>query len=993
MPETFVTLFLQSVSFKVAHHWCRNLRRSFLTIAVILLLLHNFHLIQAQGNLRYYDINKIQSNEVIKGISKDRQGFVWLATDQGVLRFDGRETEMYFKELPSAYSKKFLMRSNGQFLILTDFGIREIVATADTTYFKPIKVDGSDFPDMLNYPKSIYEDKEGNIWVGESDNVVKINTGGYKRYLQGDAYRSINYHRSFSFTEDAFGQIWIAPYAGKLLKYNELADAVEDVNVDYPLTDVTGIITVNGDYLVIGGKEGILKLKVDSDENILRNEFMGGPRFVSTVFLINNTIYAGTWDNGLYRSTFGVEPQTFSLVENIPFNDILDFHFDAEKREIWITGSENLGLLKPSAITPITRPGKYRAESADVDSLGNIYFSSGSEIFVRNSGSENADLLFSSQSTYFDRILLDNDKMWIGDAFGSIFYYELQSGKAVQQVDTGPSTITHIFKDHNKNIWFSGRLEALVKISDSLRIKHYDEVKNSMVLKADANGVLFCGATGIDSLLYIYNAQEDHFEVLDLSFDFRPSAELRVEDMAFDSIGNILLATNEGLLQVKTVNGNYQAKRVLLKGIDANEPVKAIAVIENDIWLAYSHALAVVHHDQVLFYTRENGLPSRVLEERGFLVEENRLFVATAMGLAAIDVETVQFVTTPPPIIKSLLINGVREKKASSGDITLKYGSRIEADFVSLSYPGTNILYQTRIVGLDDAWSEPSPNSSISVLGFSEGRYRLLVRARDAGSLWSEPLELQFVVAYPWFKTWWALLLFLGAALSLIFLSVRVYNFHLIRQKVKLQKMVEIGTREINLQKNEIIEQKNRLIQQKEELIEKNNAVFKSQQALSEADLNYLHLKEKQLQDQIEYRNKQITTHTLNIIQKNEMLKELREKLEAIVKATEGGPHNELKKLLKIIDESFRLDKDWEEFKLYFEQIYTGFYAKLKINYPELTNQELRHCALIRLNLSNNECASILGISPNSIKVSRTRLRKKLNLENHHSLTDFVMGI
>ena len=123
------------------------------------------------------------------------------------------------------------------------------------------------------------------------------------------------------------------------------------------------------------------------------------------------------------------------------------------------------------------------------------------------------------------------------------------------------------------------------------------------------------------------------------------------------------------------------------------------------------------------------------------------------------------------------------------------------------------------------------------------------------------------------------------------------------------------------------------------------------------------------------------------------MLKELRERLEEIVKATDGAPHNELKKLLKIIDESFRLDKDWEEFKLYFEQIYTGFYAKLKINYPELTNQELRHCALIRLNLSNNECASILGISPNSIKVSRTRLRKKLNLENHHSLTDFVMGI
>ena len=205
--------------------------------------------------------------------------------------------------------------------------------------------------------------------------------------------------------------------------------------------------------------------------------------------------------------------------------------------------------------------------------------------------------------------------------------------------------------------------------------------------------------------------------------------------------------------------------------------------------------------------------------------------------------------------------------------------------------------------------------------------------------------------------------------------------------------MVEVRTREINLQKNEIIEQKNKLIQQKEELIEKNNAVFRSQKALTEADLNFMHLKEKQLQDQIEYRNKQITTHTLNIIQKNEMLRDLRDQLEGIAKISSGATQNELKRTLKLIDESFRLDKDWEEFKLYFEQIYTGFYAKLKINYPDLTNQELRHCALIRLNLSNAECASLLGISPASIKVTRTRLRKKLNLENHQSLTDLVMGI
>jgi AraC family chitin signaling transcriptional activator len=279
------------------------------------------------------------------------------------------------------------------------------------------------------------------------------------------------------------------------------------------------------------------------------------------------------------------------------------------------------------------------------------------------------------------------------------------------------------------------------------------------------------------------------------------------------------------------------------------------------------------------------------------------------------------------------------------------------------------------------------------VLGFSEGTYSLLVRARDNNYLWSEPLLLTFAISSPWYKSWWAIAFFGCSGILLITASVKIYHFHLTRQKKKLQRIIEERTKEINLQQHEIIEQKNKLIQQKEELIEKNNAVFKSQQALSEADLNYLHLKGKQLQDQIEYRNKQITTHTLNIIQKNEMLKALRSQIEAVMKSPEGASQQELKKMLKIIDESYRLDKDWDDFKLYFEQIHSGFYAKIKMIYPNLTTQELRHCALIRLNLTNNECASILGIATNSIKVTRNRLRKKLNLQENQSLTDFVMNI
>ncbi|AHM63310.1 multi-sensor hybrid histidine kinase [Flammeovirgaceae bacterium 311] len=945
---------------------------------------------------RYYDINKIHSNEVIKGITKDDKGFVWLATDQGVLRFDGNETVLFFKELPSPYTKKFLKRKNGQLLVLTDYGVKEIIHNPDTTYFRPMEVGGKPLDEPLNYPKSVFEDKEGNVWIGEANAVVKLSEAGFKRYFLGARYQSINYHRSFSFADDAFGHIWIAPYQGRLLTYNKAQDRLEEVGIsNYPLTEATAIISLRGDHLLIFGKEGILQLKIDSGKNILENTWIGGPGYISTAILIDNVLYVGTWGNGLYFANTGETPYRFQKLSALSFRDVLDFHYDQQLDEIWITGSENIGLLKPSVVKPMQALGDSRIESFDFDSTGTLYYSTGEQLLkLAPAEGEEVSSLQAATSAYFDRIVADDDKLWIGDALGRISYYSLSTNDMQQVRDSisGP-TVTYILKDREGNKWFAG-LNELVKVDNNGEVGVYEEVSNSVVLGQSASGELLCGGQGRSNLLYRFQEETNQFKPLKVDFTFAATEAIIVNDIAFDSLGNAWLATSEGLVRTTAKGEGYTAERVTLKGIDINEPLTSILILGEQVWLGYPNALAFYKQGQVVLYTRENGLPSRVLKERCFRLHDNKLYVATAKGLAQIDITRPFYQLTPQPQLKGVLINGEKFPISGSENLRFPHGARMQFDFASLTYPGNNVLYQTRLSGAEKNWSEPSPNNSISIFGFSEGTYTLQVRARDTGYLWSEPMEFTFVVAAPWYKSWWALLLFLLAGVLLIITSVKVYHYHLINQKKRLQRIIEERTREISLQKNEIIEQKNKLIQQKEELIEKNNAVYKSQKALTEADLKFMHLKEKQLQDQIEYRNKQITTHTLNIIQKNEMMQELRDQLEKSIKASNGSaPQTELKKMLKMIDESYRLDKDWEDFKLYFEQIHTGFYAKLKVNYPDLTNQELRHCALIRLNLSNAECASLLGISPGSIKVTRTRLRKKLNLENHQSLTDLLMGI
>ncbi len=970
--------------------------KKILQIILFVFSLWPVSIIAQNSNFEYFDLDNIRSRELIKDICKDHLGYIWLASDNGVLKYDGIDTRIYYRQIPSPFTKAFLKRKNGQLLVLHDFGIKEIISRSDTTEFRDFMYNDKTFTETLNYPKSIYEDKNGTIWIGEIDAIVKIDDSGTKRYPLGSEYLSISYHKSFSFTEDAFGNLWVAPYKGSLLSYNPRSDEFIKITTDISITEKSDIINVKGDYLFIGAKEGILQLKVDSDKNILNSELIHDVIHVSSLFnYSDNQIYIGTWYYGMYY--LNIESNSVKKITNIPYNDILNFYFDGKANEIWIAGSENIGLFKPTMIHPINYSNAFRIESIGIDFANDItYFSTGHKIYkFHNATPADYEEVLTANNTYFDFIIPENKNLWIGSAFGGIYRYNTEDKTTKTFQKNTNIAIKHIFIDKQGNKWFSGHDSQITRIDKNDSIHIYSGVINSKVITQSHDSIIYCGSEGINNLLYRYDPVKNTFLPLSLNFRFNVTESITIEDMCFDENDRLYIASNEGLLTINDLKGTSEAERIQLNGFDNDESFRAIAITGDIIWLASSYGLILYRNDEAVLQSSEKELPSRILKERGLITtRDHHLLIATAKGIAMAEPKIIQFRNTPPPVLKSLYINGKKISCADTVQYHFPYHTRMLAEFINLSYPGSDIIYQTRILGLDNNWSKASKTKNISIMGFQEGSYSLEVRARKGGSVWSEPLSIHFTIESPWFKAWWVYFLFIVILIIFTLIVVKLYNIHLIRQKRNLRKIIEDRTREINRQKNEIIEHKNKIIKQKEELLEKNKIVYESNQALSEADLKYLHLKEKQLQDQIEYKNKQITTHTLNIIQKNEMLKDLRDKLEEFTKKAEKSESvNDVKKILRMIDESFRVDKDWNEFKLYFEQIYTGFYAKLKVNYPNITTQELRHCALIRLNLTINECASILGISHDSVKVSRTRLRKKLNLTPSQNLTDFIMSV
>lgn len=146
-------------------------------------------------------------------------------------------------------------------------------------------------------------------------------------------------------------------------------------------------------------------------------------------------------------------------------------------------------------------------------------------------------------------------------------------------------------------------------------------------------------------------------------------------------------------------------------------------------------------------------------------------------------------------------------------------------------------------------------------------------------------------------------------------------------------------------------------------------------------------LKEQQLQNEIEFKESQLSALALQMLQKNELLQELKEKID------DDRFNSKDTGIGKIISKGQTQEKEWSDFNRYFESINKNFYTRLKQAYPDISPNDLKICALIKLNMSIKEMAGILNISPDSVKTARYRLRKKLQMNTEDNLTDFILNL
>jgi ligand-binding sensor domain-containing protein/DNA-binding CsgD family transcriptional regulator len=906
---------------------------------------------QLSGNINEF-VNL--SNGLYKGLAVDKLGFIWMATDEGLYRYDGIKSIFYNEACNGGFLKSIKTLSNGSLIVTHDKGVTKIIPHIHSPEFHQIAL-GELFPtvDKMYFPKSIFEDSKNRLWIGEDNGISLFKNGKRVKYYPEKMKSPGSIFRNFSISEDNFGNIWAVSYNGEFFRFSNLLNEFVYTPLPSNLDKITQFFILSDNTFLIGSSNGLYKINVLADLSIDAIKPLNAPVGITSGVLVNRQIYWGTEKNGLFITNIDELEKPYTSIVDLPFEDIVDLSYD-RNNGLWIVSSESFASFKTGFFEKIDLSTRnLPVDAIHENNKGDIFVSSGGNIdqisFIGNTWKLSPKVIHGNRSV--TAIYARDDEIFWGNLDGSIRNINLNSKKVtnLSALNKGLK-INQIYKDGSNNLWVLGNPQyGPMRLDQKNRLKLFSslEEKGLRVINQVSDGNIFMGGSSSDSYLYIYNQNEDKLFNISVKLPFLVKGDFHINQIYSSKKGELFLASNQGLLQYiysSAFPSTGKIKRLQWDKLSENINVVAITGgLKNDLWISTSEGLVLITPDRQLIYDKNAGIPGRILAPRAIINDQRGfLWVGASKGLGLLRRDKEGNNISAKPLIKGISVNGIKREENNFHQINLKFGDNISLQLFSPMFPSNEVKYQVKSNG-SKKWTQITSDYEHLISSINSGKHLIWFRSQKAGGYeWSYPIKIEIIVSKPWYFTFW------GLSLGFIILLIFIYIF------------------------SRFIIQKRLLIIEKEK---------------------YHKLKEESYHNEIIQKDKQFTTYTLHLIQKNEALRSLQTAIFELKRSLGERSQSKLKHILSLIDFSFRNDDEWERFKFYFEEIHHGFFEKLLRLYPDITSSELRLCALIRLNLSINEIASILGISVESVKTARFRLKKKLKSDSIHDLIEIIMQI
>jgi AraC family transcriptional regulator, chitin signaling transcriptional activator len=730
-------------------------------------------------------------SDLIKSIAVDGLGFIWLATDEGLIRFDGKNYKHFLAELPSPYVKYLFKRKNGQLLATTDLGLVEIENLANPTIKVLLKGKPEASEELLSYPKLMYEDQQGRLWIGDNWHLVALQNGKFKHYKFPAKDKTGHFQRSFSVFEVG-KDVFTFSNTGFLYKYAPEKDAFEELAYPKAVTNIFHAIQIpRTQRAVFSSAEGVFEFTFDEKSEVTAQKLISADLDVSYLFHTDSLIYASSWTKGL----FGIDAKRDVRSFNLPTNNISSII--ASGNNILLASDNGLLTIHKRTFAPHFQDLTNGYIQSFYKKGSQVYYTDGDKV-IEVGKNYQPNLLYKSKFGVLLGLVKRGENIILSDTKGYILQLTGQNATLLKDLSSKGKAIFSAFLDSKQRIWFCQDSNAeLICLLPNDEVKFYGKAQgitaNPLMVKESPEGKVYCGATKDDGFLFVLDEAQDTFQNLSQKVDFQHNEPIITNDIAFQG-NRILVGSSFGLLIYE--NGKFTRKNL---GDMTHDAVKAVTVdARQDIWVANSKGLLKLVNDEILLFDELQGLPSKGISYRSLLADDSqKMWVGTFNGVGVMQ-DITRFYKTPSPLI----IN-VSAPVGKQGIYQIYKNGFLQIEYVSNVLPQKQVRYQIKLNG---KWQDMGYKTSLLLSDLETGTYRLQIRAKQNGNyIWSDSCEIVFEVVQVWYFTWWGIAFLLIALIVLVLALIRLNSWNHKKTQKRLEKVIEARTNELT-HKNEVLE-------------------------------------------------------------------------------------------------------------------------------------------------------------------------------------------
>lgn len=766
-----------------------------------------------QYRFHQYRVEQGLPSDVVKGINQDSLGFFWIATDDGLVKYDGVHFTTYKSAFRSQYTKGFLRTRSGRLFAYGDLELIEIHNQIDTVFFSVALPGSRSFSDSaIWYPKGAYEDVKGNIWLAEPKSVVKMVGKSFKRYDFGEANRSPVFIRSFSFFEDNFHNLYVISYMGNAFRYDASADAFVPVDVKLPAHIAQTLYFQN--RLLLASRDGLYTATVSG----------GQIKHVSNIFPIrevsnllqesDTTALVTTFGEDLYRIHF---QDDFSW-ENLYYNfKSINSCYVSYEGDIWSATDKGLILTQRNLFTlaDINSQANF-IEGMTYDERRQAMYYCDKETLVElrphGTGEWERTVIYENKNGYCQCLQSGAAGLWMSSGAD---VYAFKDNKLVRQwnFQQDGNFVHDIYLDQQQQLWLTQSGTSDIKmLTPDLRLEryalHHPEGRETNLIREGPLG-LYAASSGLRAYLFFKSPGDREFRNVSLPLPFVSKSDFNILDMAPQHHA-LWIASTEGLLYYD----HHQIQRIDLGELFTELSVSSVEKLDDEnILFSNSHGLFRYNTvtGEYWLFDENAGLPSNTITDHGITVtQQKQVWVGTSYGIAEATRSITDYKPTPRPYCVAARVNG--ELRRYLHGLRAPYGAFINLQFSPITFPENKIQIQWMMdIPGDTVWHTLAERQ-LNLSDLKPGTHHLLVRAKkNTGLGWSEPLPLTIYVETPYWRRAEFVFLVLLSVLIIAWVSYAVTSLLARKRRAYLQQLIYERTLELQKANTELTQRNNEL--------------------------------------------------------------------------------------------------------------------------------------------------------------------------------------